>query len=150
MEKDRIRVTAYLANVPLFSELEADEIKSLARGTMLVRLARNEILFRRGEPCLGFHIVVSGGIKLSLVSAHGEERVAQLVGAGDTFGEALMFAEAPYNVTAEALSDTLVLYVTRAAILPTIERDRAFARKMLSALSALSMLNARAHIADGH
>ncbi len=147
MEKDRVRVTDYLSSVPLFSELDADEIKSLARGTTLVRLARKEVLFRRGEPCLGFHIVVSGGIKLSIVSAHGEEKVAQLVGTGDTFGEALMFAQEPYIVTAEALSDTLLLHVTRGAVLPTIERDRAFARKMLSALSRIST---RVHIPDTH
>jgi len=135
MEKERIRVTDYLSNVPLFSELDSDEIESLAGGTTLVQLARKEVLFRRGEPCVGFHIVVYGDIKLSFVSASGEERVAQLVSAGDTFGEALMFAEAPYIVTAEAISDTLLLHVARRALMPTVERDRAFARKMLGCLS---------------
>ena len=51
-----------------------------------------------------------------------------------SFGEALMFMERPYVLFAQALADTLLLYVTRQAVFAEIERDPKFARKMIGGL----------------
>ncbi|HEY9279564.1 MAG TPA: Crp/Fnr family transcriptional regulator [Eoetvoesiella sp.] len=130
-----IKVQDFLCRLPLFNELAPSELDSIALSTTEVLLARGDTLFRRGEPCLGFHSVVYGQIKLAFTSPMGDEKVVKIVGPGESFGEALMFMEKAYIVSAQALADTLVLHVTNTAIFAEIERDSKFARKMLAGLS---------------
>ncbi|MGB6241765.1 MAG: Crp/Fnr family transcriptional regulator [Castellaniella sp.] len=124
-----------LAQVPLFNELPAADLTPIVHGTSEISARRGEIIFHRGDPCLGFHVVVYGQVKLVFVSASGVERVVRLIGPGDGFGEALMFMGQNYIVTAEALRDTLLLHVGRDVLFEQIDRHPGVARKMLAGLS---------------
>jgi CRP-like cAMP-binding protein len=124
-----------LAQTPLFGELGADELDLLVQSTRKVRVEHGDVIFRRGEPCAGFHVVVYGQVKLVHTSASGIERVMRLIGAGDSFGEAFMFLERDHIVTAEALCDTLLLYVQREALFKKLDRNPQLARRMLMNLS---------------
>jgi CRP-like cAMP-binding protein len=88
----------------------------LAAATTRRELARGEFLFRQGEQPTGFHAVVHGRIELRARSPHGRERVTDIVGAGRSFGEAIMFLDRPYIVSAKALGDALVLHVAKDAV----------------------------------
>ena len=48
-----IKVQAFLANLPLFRELQPTELDRIASGTREVHIGRGETLFRRGDPCEG-------------------------------------------------------------------------------------------------
>ena len=124
-----------LAQTPLFGDLRADELDLLAQGTRKVRVGHGDVIFRRGDPCVGFHVIVYGQIKLVHASASGIERVMRLIGAGDSLGEAFMFLERDYVITAEALCDTLLLYVQREALFKKLDRNPPLARRMLVSLS---------------
>src|SRR5690606_7010187 len=63
------------------------------------------------------------------------EKVVELVGPGYSFGEAVMFANKPYIVTATALEDSMLLHVAREAILTELARTPGFALKLLAGLS---------------
>ena len=136
MQKAKIRVQDFLARMPLFNELSIDELDRIAQGTTQQPVARKETVFHCGDPCTGLHVVVYGQIKLSVISPLGEEKVVRLVGPGDSFGEALMFLGKPYFVAAQALADSLLLHVTRAAITNELRADPDFACKMLAGMSA--------------
>lgn len=136
MQKGKIRVQDFLARLPLFNELSAQELDCVALGTTQQRVARKEMVFHCGDTCTGLHAVVYGQIKLSVISPLGEEKVVRLVGPGDSFGEALMFLGKPYIVSAQALSDSLLLHVTKAAIVDELRRDPDFACKMMAGMSA--------------
>jgi len=97
--------------------------------------ARYEILFHRGDPCHGFHLILDGQIKLAFTSAEGNEKVVDILYAGRSFGEAVMFLDQPYPVLGEALSDTLLLHIGSAAVFDQIEQDPRFARKLLAGMS---------------
>jgi len=129
------RVLAFLGNVPLFKELAPMEVDRIAAHTRQVRAARGEILFHRGDEALGFHVIVLGQIKLAFISARGDEKVVDVLGPGQSFGEAVMFMERPHVVTAQALADSLLLYVSREAVFEELERDPRFARRMIAGLS---------------
>ena len=130
-----IKVRSFLANVPLFRELAPDELDRIAASTRQVRASRSEILFHRGDEPMGFHVVVLGQIKLAFVSAHGAEKVVDILGPGQSFGEAVMFMERPHVVTAQALADSLLLHIQREAVFDELERDPRFARRMIAGLS---------------
>ncbi len=126
---------ALLAAVPLFQELSATQLAVIASGTRLLNVARGELLFCKGDPPRGFFVVVRGQIKLAISTAQGQEKVIEVIGPRQSFGEAVMFMDRPYPVFAEALLDSVVLQVAREPVLQLLERDAGFARAMLAGLS---------------
>ncbi len=125
----------HLGVLPLFHELDAAELQRLAAGSRLMRLARGEMVFRVGEPCNEFHVVVTGQIKLFAISPAGQEKVIEILSPGQSFAEALMFTDKPYIVSAQALADSLVLTVGKAAVIEELHREPRFALRMLAGLS---------------
>jgi CRP-like cAMP-binding protein len=83
----------------------------------------------------GFHAIVYGQVKLAFVSAGGDEKVVEILGPGQSFGEAVMFMRRPHVVTAQALGDSMLLYVEREAVFEEIRRDPDFAARMIAGLS---------------
>jgi len=69
-----------------------------------------------------------GQVKLALSTASGAEKVVEIIGPGMTFGEALMFTDRPYLVSATALADCLLLHVGKEALYRELERDPRLAR----------------------
>lgn len=130
-----VKIPAILANIPLFCEMTPEEIELIAQGTRAVQLARSDVLFQRGDPSTGFYVVVHGQIKLAMSSPQGVEKVLELFGPAQSFGEALMFLNKPYPLYAQALTDTLVLHINKSAIFSGIDSDPVFCRKMLAGLS---------------
>jgi CRP-like cAMP-binding protein len=130
-----VNIPAILTHLPLFCEMSPDEIERIAQGAHELSLARGEVLFQRGDPSTGFYVVIHGQIKLALTSPQGIEKVVELFGPGQSFGEAVMFMGKPYPVYAQALTDTLVLHISKNVIVGGIDSDPAFCRKMLAGLS---------------
>lgn len=131
----QIRVQAFLANLPLFSDMKGEELDRIAAGTLPVYVEKGEHVCRTGDPCTGFHVVVYGQVKLGFTSPQGIEKVVEIIRPGQSFGEALMFLDKPYIVFAQALSDTMLLHVLKHAVFEELERDAGLARRMLSGLS---------------
>ena len=135
MEKGKFSPQTFLSRMPLFKEMSPQELAAIAAGTTERHVDRGDVIFQRGDPCTGFHLVIYGQVKLAAGSASGAEKIIELIGPGHSFGEALMFMEKPYIVSATALADSLLLHVNSAAVFAGIERDPRFARKMLAGLS---------------
>ena len=125
----------YLSLLPLFSDLSPDELQRLATGCTLMRLQRGALVFRCGEPCDAFHVCVTGQVKLFVLSPAGQEKVIEIIAPGQSFAEALMFTGRPYILSAQALTDALVLTISKAAVVSEVERDARFALRMLAGIS---------------
>ncbi|HEX7440470.1 MAG TPA: Crp/Fnr family transcriptional regulator [Caldimonas sp.] len=135
MEARPFDVPRYLSVLPLFNDLSPSELTQVAQGCVLRRLVRGDMVFRTGDPCEEFHVVVTGQVKLFVLSAQGQEKVVELISAGQSFGEAIMFTGRPYILGAQALVDTLLLTVSKKAVLDEIARDHRFALRMLAGVS---------------
>ncbi|HET9977012.1 MAG TPA: Crp/Fnr family transcriptional regulator [Burkholderiaceae bacterium] len=135
MDQRAFDVPRYLSVLPLFNELSADELERMARGCRVRRFARGDEVFRVGEACNEFHVTVIGQVKLYAVSPAGQEKVIELVGPGNSFAEALMFTGRPYIINAQALTDTLLLSVSKQAVVAEIVSDPRFALRMLAGIS---------------
>jgi CRP-like cAMP-binding protein len=135
MARPTLATQTFLSNLPLFKELGAAELDRIAAGTVELHIPRGEVVFNRGDPCNGFHLVVYGQVKLAFVSPQGSEKIVEVIGPGHSFGEALMFMDKPYIVMAQTLADTMLLHVSKRVIYEELERDPPLARKMLAGLS---------------
>ena len=128
-------IDALLSRVALFSSLNPEEIGRIARGTREINAGKGDILFHKGDLPTGFHLIASGQVKLGFTSSQGTEKVIDIMGPGQTFGEAVMFMDKPYPVFAQALVDSRLLHVSKQVIVDELERDPRFARKMIASLS---------------
>lgn len=134
MPRKRTRIEDYLINLPLFKQLDSEEISRIAEGATEIDTPRGSILFRRGDPCIGFHIVIFGQVKLALQAPQGGEKVVDLMGPGQSFGEAEMFLGRPYLMNAETLVDSKLLHVAKETVLAELELDPEFARHVIADL----------------
>ncbi|MDE2344236.1 MAG: Crp/Fnr family transcriptional regulator [Betaproteobacteria bacterium] len=119
----------------MFREMSPDEIDRVARASREVRAPKSTILFQKGDPSNGFYLVVQGQLKLTFLSQTGAEKIVEIISAGQTFGEAVMFMERPYPVYAQTLVDSLLLHVSKSVVFEEITHNRSFALKMLAGLS---------------
>lgn len=133
--KEKLDILGILSHLPLFQALSTEQLAKLAEGTREMRLAKGELLFRKGDPTKGFFMVVYGQIKLALPSTQGAEKVVEILGPQQSFGEAVMFMDKPYPVHAEALADMLLLHISKQTVEELLERDSTFARRMLAGMS---------------
>lgn len=129
-------VQAFLTHLPLFQGLQPEALARLAGGTTRRALRRGQALFRAGEPSTGCYAVVHGRIKLAAPAARGRERLSAIVEQGRSFGEAIMFLEQPYIVSATALTDALVLHVAKETVFAELDRNPGFARRVITTLAA--------------
>ncbi len=135
MDVGNFNIPRFLAVMPLFNDLSPDELNRVAMGCQVRRLARGDTIFRYGEPCEEFHVVISGQVKLFAISPAGQEKVIELVGPGQSFAEALMFTDKPYILNAQSLANSLLLTVCKQTMLTEIERDPRFSLRLLAGIS---------------
>ncbi len=129
------KLQSLLAQSTLFREISPEEIERIARGCKEIRAPKGTILFQKGDQSNGFYLVVYGQIKLTFLSRTGTEKIVEIIAAGQTFGEAVMFLERPYPVYAQSLEDSLLVHVSKAVLFEEIEGNKSFALKMLAGLS---------------
>ncbi|MDC8771264.1 Crp/Fnr family transcriptional regulator [Roseateles albus] len=126
----------YLSVLPLFADMQSDELRRLAgSGCRMQRVGRGEAIFRVGDCCDEFHVVVTGQVKLFALASSGAEKVIELVGPGNSFGEAAMFSGKAHTVNAQALSETFLLSIAKEAVMGEIQRDPRFSLRMLAGVS---------------
>ena len=134
-KRPQIKLQAFLANLPMFSEMSTEELDRIALGTLPVYADKGETVCRTGDPCNGFHLVVYGQMKIGFTSPQGIEKVLEIIRPGQSFGEALMFLDKPYIVFAQALADAMLLHVAKQTVFEQLDRHPGFARRMLAGLS---------------
>ena len=135
VDLDKFNFPRYLVTLPLFSNMRPEDLTRLATGCTLRRMDRGKLIFRAGDPCNEFHATVLGQVKLFAISPAGVEKVIELCGPGHTFAEAVMFMGAPYVVSAQTLTDSLILTVDKDTVLSEIRQNPDFSLRMLAGLS---------------
>ena len=96
----------------LFSKMSELQIDSVSQFSQLQKLSDGQLLFNQSDKVTSFYLVVSGKIKLFRMSLDGQEKIIEIVKAGETFAEALIFTnQIGYPVSSAALSDTILISI---------------------------------------
>lgn len=128
-------VDALLARLPLFSNLEPGAVSQIACATRQVEAGKGEVIVHKGAECTGLYVVLYGQVKLAFPSAGGGEKILEIIGQGQTFGEALMFIDKLYMLSAQALTDATLLHIPKSAIFDGLRHNPAFGRTMIAGIS---------------
>ncbi|HSK77843.1 MAG TPA: Crp/Fnr family transcriptional regulator [Thermoanaerobaculia bacterium] len=115
-----------------FAPEEAEKV--LAGGTPRV-LRRGEVLFREGEPANALFLVESGRIKLTQITAEGQEVIMRYLAPGDAFAAVALFDRGTYPVAARATERTRLRAWSREVLPGLIRRHPRFEANLLRIVS---------------
>ena len=130
---ERGLAASILGKCELFSTLDQQGLEELAQGSSEVRLVRGERLYGVGDPAEFAYVVASGAVRIVLGGAE-DETTLGVVGPSDSFGEMALLDGGPRAATAEAIEDTVVLGIPRAAGLRLVANQEGYAGALLTAL----------------
>jgi CRP-like cAMP-binding protein len=94
------------------------------------------VIFTQGEPCLSVLYVLSGAVKLSVLSPSGKEAVVAMFGPGDFFGEGCLAGQPVRIATAAAVTASTILVVQKAAMIKLLHSQRAFSDRFITHMLA--------------
>ncbi len=99
-----------LRQVPLFSQLPATALESLADSIGRRQLGSGEILFHQGEPGLECFVILAGELEV-ITFVHGDELRLDVYRPGQIIGEMALLDRSPRSATVRALeaADLVVL-----------------------------------------
>ncbi len=126
-----------LKGAPFFSKLAPEQLQLFAGTTRMLEFKRNDLVIRPGERPRGCYYILSGTVKLVASSGDGCEKVMDILSAGMTFGESLLFLDRPSPVAAQAIEKSRMLEVERETVLAAVRCSPDFALYMLAGLSRL-------------
>lgn len=121
-----------LRKFPLFSELTIQELRTISSITRIRKCKRNEYIFLEGEEYIGFFIVLKGTIKVFRTSESGKETVLHIVKPLNTFADVPLFEGGCYPVSAQAESESTLMFVPRREFIELLENNINMCLKMLS------------------
>jgi CRP/FNR family transcriptional regulator len=125
-----------LRRVLFLRDANEEVLRTLLARARIVKVQRGEVLFLRGEPCHGLHVVLDGAIRVYNSSSSGREQVIGVERAGSVIGELPLFDGGNQPYSAEAMSPSRLLFIPREHFLTVIH---AHPELMQAALRALAI-----------
>lgn len=101
------RRVAVLANVPLFSSLQDDELTAIAGRLRVTPFVKNDVMTRQGAVAHWLYVLTSGEADVWFEDDAGQRRLVGSIGPGEVFGEMGMMTGAPRAATVAARSDAI-------------------------------------------
>lgn len=98
---------------------EAERVRSAAR---VQHKRSGEIFFLQGDPADAVYSISSGRVRLSQVTAEGNQILLRVIGPGTVFGAIALAKVDTFPVTAEAADDCAVLVWPKANLMSLIEQ----------------------------
>ena len=93
-------------------------------------------IFRQGEPCEEFHLIVKGEFDIFITAEDGRKYSQARYCKGDMLGELEIFEQRPYICSVEAVSDATLLVITAEDFFRWLRLDNYFNQKILQAVSS--------------
>ena len=128
-------VSAILRHL-FFKHLGPTEQERLITQSHEQEFGAGELLIRQGQPAERFFLVLKGRVKLYRISADGQEKVVEIIQAGQTFAEAVMFMQrSEYPVCAETLEAVQMVSFPNRLMMALLEENPKVCIQLLGHMS---------------
>jgi len=138
-----------LQRCALFAHVGQDGLVALAGLMRRRRFRRNEVIFHQGDIGDSLQVVASGGVKILLPSADGDEAIIASLKPGDFFGELALLDSSPRSTTATALEQTETLTLPRDEFIRLLGEDSRLVQALLHGL-AQELRRLTGHVEELH
>lgn len=93
--------------------MPADSLRAFDEIRMVAAYPRNTVLFSEGKAVRGIYLLCDGRAKLSICAETGKRLTLRVAGPGEVLGLGAALSNSPYEVTAELLDASQVVFVRR-------------------------------------
>ncbi len=125
----------WLGETSLFAGMPDAHLRELSGIAMVVSYKRRALIFSAGDPGSGFYLVMEGRVKVYMISSDGKEQILHILGPGEPFGEAPVFAGRSFPAHAVALDDCRLVFLPREAFVELVTANPSLALNLLAVLS---------------
>jgi CRP/FNR family cyclic AMP-dependent transcriptional regulator len=94
--------------------------------TKITTVRNGRIIYAQGDPADAIYYIISGTIKISVVSEHGKEGVVAMLRSGDFFGEGCLSYRRTRATTVTAASDCEILRMEQADAVRALREEPGF------------------------
>lgn len=103
VDKDSVR------NLPIFAHLSEGDFEEVYGAASRRSFRSGSNVFEQGDDATHFYVLLEGRLRVSQVTAEGQQVIVRIVNPGDLFGIAKALQRTDYPGTATAVSDSMVL-----------------------------------------
>lgn len=135
--------------IPLFDTLNDADLEAIAPYFFEASYDKETVIFYErdlpGDHGSKIYFVLKGCAKLVKYSSDGESTIVRLSSVGEFFGVTGALTDKPMPYSAEALTDTTVMYIEKSKFVQIVERFPQIALGMVTALGQVLWFNYETH-----
>ncbi len=124
-----------LRKVPLFSELDEQEMASIAALSSSIDICKKSIVVQEFDPGDSIYVILDGEVKVSTYSVDGREVVLALLGKGSFFGEMSLLDEQPRSANVATIQDSKFANIRRRDLMQLLLEQPGIALKLLTEIA---------------
>jgi CRP/FNR family transcriptional regulator/CRP/FNR family cyclic AMP-dependent transcriptional regulator len=125
----------FLKNVPLFSELDDEELQQLASVMREQHYKKHTTIVHVDDPGSALYILKNGLVKVTIEDQNGDEMTLRMLYPTDFFGDMSLLDGMPRSATVTTQEASEVLTMSREHFLDIIEKSPKMLLKMTAMLS---------------
>ena len=110
----------------------ASFLETNAKGRVLARHSKKEIIFEQGHVADSVFYIKSGKVKVTVLSKGGKEAVVAILGAAEFLGEGCLIGQPKRLATAEAMTDCVTMRIDKAEIARTLREEPVFSEMFVA------------------
>jgi CRP/FNR family transcriptional regulator, cyclic AMP receptor protein len=129
-------IPAELPREHILADLPRQYSSLLLQDAKSVLLPEGRTLFEKGDPGDGCYWVQRGVLKVIVASQRGEELILAVLGSGAIVGELAMLDDLPRSATVQAINESQLVLVSRAAFTKCLQDHPEIYAYLVSALVA--------------
>ena len=122
--------------VPLFAGLEDEDLESLISVASRRKYPKDGVIFFEHDVGDALFMILSGRVKVTILSDDGREIILAMLSDSDFFGEMSLLDDEPRSATAIALQETEIVVLHQRDFLSIVEKRPRVLINLLSVLSS--------------
>ncbi len=121
-----------LKSIPIFSELDIEQLRKITAVSKILKYKKNEYLFFEGDNYKGFYVLLKGTVKVFKNSIDGKESVLHIVKPLNAFADVPLFEGGNYPATAQTLEESIMIFIPKEGFLSLLKEEPEISLKMSS------------------
>lgn len=124
----------WLMHVPLFQNLDNEQLTRIASICKKQEFKAGTMLFREKETGSDFYVLVRGSVKIFTQNRQGEEKILTVLREGENFGELSLLDGKPRSASAQTLEDSTLYTLSGNDFLDMLKSDFNMTREIMKEL----------------
>lgn len=134
LDMDLASKIQFLKKVRSFEHLDDEALKVVADYATPVQFKKGDYIFQEEDKPKYFHVVIKGRVKLFKISSLGKELIAYISVPFEPLCGVVLFIEKPHYLSAQALSDVMLLQMKKEKYLSFVYNNPSMASEIIGIL----------------